>query len=140
MSLDPAMRAWLNDTKRSYTAPVKLGSVMRSGGLGVVVKTGEGSTLSVGDEVYGTIGKLFSVTMQSFADNIAGWSEFAVMNDKDLTKLIVPKGAEVLDYLGVLGSAGLTAYFVSIVLYTIDINSPFHRAYSTLETSKPAKP
>lgn len=64
MSLDPAMRAWLNDTKRSYTAPVKLGEVMRSGGLGVVVKTGEGSTLSVGDDVYGTIGESTANTQQ----------------------------------------------------------------------------
>lgn len=56
MSLDPAMRSWLNDSKRAYTAPVKLGQVMRSMGLGIVVKIGEGSSFKVGDEVSGTLG------------------------------------------------------------------------------------
>ena len=51
ISLDPAMRSWLNDNKRAYTPPVKLGEVMRAAGLGVVVQVGEGSKFAVGDEV-----------------------------------------------------------------------------------------
>jgi NADPH-dependent curcumin reductase CurA len=36
LSLDPAMRGWMNEGK-SYIAPVGLGEVMRAGGIGVVV-------------------------------------------------------------------------------------------------------
>lgn len=59
ISLDPAMRSWLNDSKRAYTPPVKLGEVMRSVGLGVVVQVGEGSKFIVGDEISGVVGKFY---------------------------------------------------------------------------------
>ncbi len=36
LSLDPAMRGWMNEGK-SYIPPVGLGEVMRAGGIGVVV-------------------------------------------------------------------------------------------------------
>ena len=36
LSLDPAMRGWMNEGK-SYIRPVALGEVMRAGGVGVVV-------------------------------------------------------------------------------------------------------
>ena len=58
ISLDPAMRSWLNDNKRAYTPPVKLGEVMRAAGLGIVVQVGERSKLAVGDEVSGVVGEL----------------------------------------------------------------------------------
>lgn len=58
ISLDPAMRSWLNDNKRAYTPPVKLGEVMRAAGLGIVVQVGEGSKFSPGDEVSGVVGEL----------------------------------------------------------------------------------
>lgn len=58
ISLDPAMRSWLNDNKRAYTPPVKLGEVMRAAGLGIVVQVGEGSKFSVGDEISGVVGEL----------------------------------------------------------------------------------
>jgi NADPH-dependent curcumin reductase CurA len=59
LSLDPAMRGWLNDSKRSYIAPVKLGEVMRSLGLGIVVRVGAGSKFAVGDLVSGAFGSSF---------------------------------------------------------------------------------
>lgn len=55
ISLDPAMRGWLRDV-RSYVPPVKIGEVMRSGGLGVVVSVGEGSKFQKGDLVQGRFG------------------------------------------------------------------------------------
>ncbi len=36
LSLDPAMRGWMNEGK-SYSPPVGIGEVMRAGGVGVVV-------------------------------------------------------------------------------------------------------
>ena len=56
LSLDPAMRGWLRDT-RSYVPPVQIGEVMRAGGLATVVEVGEGSKLRTGDVVQCTPGK-----------------------------------------------------------------------------------
>jgi hypothetical protein len=39
LSLDPAMRGWMNEGK-SYIPPVGIGEVMRAGGVGVVVASG----------------------------------------------------------------------------------------------------
>ncbi|TRM64225.1 hypothetical protein BD626DRAFT_491147 [Schizophyllum amplum] len=94
LSLDPAMRGWLND-KRSYLPPVQIGETMRSGGLGVVAKAGEGVKLAVGDAVQCT----------------PGWTEYAVLKAASCTKIILPPGTQVLDYLNTLGSPGMTAYF-----------------------------
>src|SRR5215216_4994515 len=38
LSLDPAMRGWMNDV-RSYIPPVGIGEVMRAGGVGRVVES-----------------------------------------------------------------------------------------------------
>src|SRR5882762_9906861 len=57
LSLDPAMRGWLRDT-RSYIPPVQIGEVMRATGLGTVVKTGNGSRFEKGDMVQATLGEL----------------------------------------------------------------------------------
>ncbi|KAF5342506.1 hypothetical protein D9611_001526 [Ephemerocybe angulata] len=94
LSLDPAMRGYIRDA-RSYLPPVKIGEVMRAGGIGVVVRAGLGSKFKVGDYVSGAW----------------GMQEYAVVKDKYLEKLDLPAGVEPLDYLNVLGSSGLTAYF-----------------------------
>src|SRR5262249_43215860 len=54
ISLDPAMRGWMNDA-RSYVPPVGLGEVMRAGAAGrVIASNAEG--LSEGDTVTGMLG------------------------------------------------------------------------------------
>ena len=40
LSLDPAMRGWMNDAK-SYIPPVGIGEVMRAGGIGKVIASQE---------------------------------------------------------------------------------------------------
>ncbi len=96
LSLDPAMRGWLRDV-RSYLPPVQIGEVMRAAGLGVVVAS-TSKNFKEGDHVAGT----------------TGWQEFAVLKDKQLTKLdLSTPGVELLDFLGPLGSSGQTAYWVS---------------------------
>ncbi|KZT20166.1 NAD(P)-binding protein [Neolentinus lepideus HHB14362 ss-1] len=94
LSLDPAMRGWLNDT-RSYLPPVQIGEVMRAAGLGKVVEAGKGAGFEPGDLVAGTF----------------GWTEYAIVKAKAVEKIVLPKGAELLDFLGPLGSSGMTAYF-----------------------------
>ena len=49
ISLDPAMRGWMNDGK-SYIEPVQIGSVMRAGTVGKVLKS-TSSQFSEGDHV-----------------------------------------------------------------------------------------
>ncbi|CDO70644.1 hypothetical protein BN946_scf184756.g10 [Trametes cinnabarina] len=93
VSIDPAMRGWLNDA-RSYVPPVKIGEVMRAGGIAEVVEAGPGSAFKKGDIVFGSF----------------GWAEYAVVQDKHAQKLQWP-GMDILDFLGPLGATGMTAYF-----------------------------
>ena len=60
ISLDPAMRGWLRDT-RSYVPPVQIGEVMRAQGLGTVIEVGGGSEFRVGDLVKSTCGEWIGV-------------------------------------------------------------------------------
>ncbi|KAJ7773258.1 alcohol dehydrogenase [Mycena metata] len=94
MSLDPAMRSYIRE-KGGYMAPVKIGEVMRSNGLGVVVQAGSQTTHPVGQLVAGSF----------------GWTEFALMKAAEVQTITVPKGAEPLDFLYTLGLSGLSAYF-----------------------------
>lgn len=97
LSLDPAMRGWLNDT-RSYIKPVQIGEVMRGSSVGLVLAS-KSSKFKVGELV---------------VTNNAGWSEYAVLSDAVCEK--VPDTGEgvrrsAIDALSVLGLTGLTAYF-----------------------------
>ena len=49
LSLDPAMRGWMNEGK-SYIAPVGIGEVMRAGGVGTVIAS-KSPSFAVGDTV-----------------------------------------------------------------------------------------
>lgn len=93
LSLDPAMRGWLNPT-RSYIPPVEIGAVMRGTGIGLIVAS-KSSKFPVG----------------TYASGLCGWSEYVVLKDKHVDKLDLPHGAVLTDTLGVLGMTGLTAYF-----------------------------
>lgn len=92
ISLDPAMRGWMNEGK-SYIKPVGLGEVMRAGGVGQVVESNE-PKLPVGSYVVGT----------------TGVQDYAIGTVKDFT-LIDAKLAPLPRYLGALGMPGMTAYF-----------------------------
>jgi NADPH-dependent curcumin reductase CurA len=93
LSLDPAMRGWLNPT-RSYIPPVALGAVMRGSGIGLITAS-RSSKFPVG----------------TYATGLCGWSEYAILADTDVEALDLPSGAVPTDALGVLGMTGLTAYF-----------------------------
>ncbi len=54
ISLDPAMRGWMND-RRSYVPPVGIGEVMRAGGVGRVVASRH-ADFKEGDHVSGIFG------------------------------------------------------------------------------------
>lgn len=62
------------------------------------------------------IGKVVASKSSNFAVGnyvtaSSGWTELAVVKEKDLTLLEVPANGQVTDALGVLGATGITAYF-----------------------------
>ena len=97
LSLDPAMRGWMNEGK-SYIPPVGIGEVMRAGGVGVVVAS-KNPAYAVGDHVYASLG------VQEYA-NIPE-SEF---KRAGLVKVDLRVGTPT-QWLNVLGMPGMTAYF-----------------------------
>jgi NADPH-dependent curcumin reductase CurA len=92
LSLDPAMRGWMNDAK-SYIAPVAIGEVMRAGGVGKVIAS-QNPKFAVGDYLSG----------------MTGVQDYCLTDGKGFAK-IDPKLAPLPVYLNVLGMPGLTAYF-----------------------------
>jgi len=92
VSLDPAMRGWMN-AGRSYIAPVEIGAVMRAGGVARICES-KLAGFEVGDHVY----------------CLTGVQQFFASDGKDVQK-IDPKIAPLPTFLGALGMTGLTAYF-----------------------------
>lgn len=93
VSLDPAMRGWMNDAK-SYIAPMEIGSVMRSGSVGEVVKAKNHPRFKVGDFVSGN----------------GGVQQYAV-SDGTGYHAVDPSLAPLPIYISTLGMPGMTAYF-----------------------------
>ncbi len=93
ISLDPAMRGWMNVGK-SYIRPVEIGEIMRAGGLGRVIVS-ENDRFKASDFVVGTFG------VQEYFFSKAG---------KSLVK-IDPALAPFSHWLNALGMTGMTAYF-----------------------------
>jgi NADPH-dependent curcumin reductase CurA len=92
LSLDPAMRGWMNDAK-SYIRPVGIGEVMRAGGAGKVLAS-KHPKFSQGDLVSGAFGV----------------QQYAVSDGKGVVK-VDTRFASLPTYLGTLGMPGMTAYF-----------------------------
>ncbi|HYB29164.1 MAG TPA: NADP-dependent oxidoreductase [Solirubrobacteraceae bacterium] len=92
LSLDPAMRGWMNDG-RSYVPPVAIGEVMRGGGLGRVTDSRH-PDFNAGDLVSG----MFGIQRYALSDGQG-------VRNVDTTLAPAPV------HLGTLGMTGLTAYF-----------------------------
>ena len=93
LSLDPAMRGWMNESKASYIPPVGLGDVMRALAVGKITASSN-PKFAVGDHVSGLLGV----------------QEYAISDGNGLQK-VDPKLAPLPTYLSALGMPGLTAYF-----------------------------
>jgi NADPH-dependent curcumin reductase CurA len=92
ISLDPAMRGWINEA-RSYMPPVGIGEVMRALGVGIVTAS-RNPRFAVGDHVSGSFGV----------------QEYALTDGRGVTK-VDPRIAPLPKYLSVFGMTGMTAYF-----------------------------
>jgi len=91
MSVDPYMRGRMNDTP-SYIPPFALGAVLEGSAIGEVVASRDAS-IPVGATV----------------SHFLGWREYAVVEAAGAT-VVDPALARPQDYLGALGTTGLTAY------------------------------
>jgi NADPH-dependent curcumin reductase len=95
ISLDPAMRGWMNEG-RSYIPPVGIGEVMRALGIGKVVAS-KNPEFAVGDVVSGGFGV----------------QEYCLVTDVrkvGLNRIDLRLGAPA-QWLNALGMPGMTAYF-----------------------------
>lgn len=92
ISLDPAMRGWMNDA-RSYIPPVQLGEVMRAGSIGKVVAS-KHPDFKEGDVLTGW----------------GGVQQYSVANAEGFYK-VDTRLAPMPTYIGTLGMPGMTAYF-----------------------------
>lgn len=104
LSLDPAMRGWLDDV-RSYVPPVPIGGVMRGSVIGRVLAS-HSPRAQAGDYVVASTG------WQEVA--VAGPKEFETIGEimgTGATGTGLGKGIKLTDLQGVLGLTGLTAYF-----------------------------
>ena len=93
ISLDPAMRGWLNTTK-SYIEPVEIGDVMRAGTVGEVIEANNHPYYKVGD----------------FLSGWGGVQQYTLTDGKGFYP-VNPKLAPLPTYIGTLGMPGMTAYF-----------------------------
>jgi NADPH-dependent curcumin reductase CurA len=92
LSLDPAMRGWMNEGK-SYIPPVGIGEVMRALGVGKVIASNN-PKFAVGDYVNGALG-----VQDYFLGEPRGFYK------------VDPTLAPLPRYLSALGMTGMTAYF-----------------------------
>src|SRR6266481_1918400 len=88
ISLDPAMRGWMNEGK-SYIAPVGIGEVMRAGAAGRVIAS-KNPAFAVGDHVTGAFGV----------------QEYALSDGAGVTKVDLAFAALPV-YLSTLGMPGM---------------------------------
>jgi NADPH-dependent curcumin reductase CurA len=97
LSLDPAMRGWMNEGK-SYIPPVGIGEVMRAGGVGRVVASNN-PAFAVGDAVTGSLGV----------------QEYCLLPENELRRAglarIDLRAGSWTQWLNVLGMPGMTGYF-----------------------------
>lgn len=93
ISLDPAMRGWMNDS-RSYIPPVAIGDVMRAGSVGKIIDAKGNTPFAVGDYVTGWGG------VQTH--HVCDGKGFYPVNTA---------WAELPHFIGSLGMPGMTAYF-----------------------------
>lgn len=92
LSLDPAMRGWINDAP-NYSEPVPIGGVMRGFTVGEVTASNH-PDYAVGEFVSGR----------------QGWREWAISDGNDIDRKVDPDAAPASTALHMLGMTGMTAY------------------------------
>lgn len=92
LSVDPAMRVWLKEDP-GYVPPVEIGDVMRAGGIARVVES-KVAGIEAGDYVMARL----------------GWQSHPTIGSEGMHRLD-PELGSLEDWIGPLGTTGLTAWF-----------------------------
>ena len=96
LSLDPAMRGWMNEGK-SYIPPVEIGAVMRAGGVGKVIASNN-AAFAVGDYVNAGLDV----------------QEYCLIPEEQIKRsgmFKIDARLGLTSWLNVLGMPGMTGYF-----------------------------
>jgi NADPH-dependent curcumin reductase len=101
LSLDPAMRGWMNDA-RSYVPPVGIGEVMRAGGVGEVLAS-EHPRFEAGDHVTGMTGNPESAALPVYLGTLGMPGMTAYFGLLEIGK---PKAGETVVVSGAAGAVG----------------------------------
>lgn len=94
ISMEPAIRGWLDDNDKNYFEPLPIGAVMRAPSMGQVIKSNLPG-YAPGDYIRG----------------LMGWEDYTIA-DKDtilLQKLDIAPDMPLSHYVGALGGSGLTS-------------------------------
>lgn len=98
ITIDPAIRGWLNEAGSGYLPGVEIGTAVRAGGASVVVES-----------------HCDSLPIGALVTSMNNWQDYSIATD-DPNRVFdvatpVPEGADVLAACTVLAQAGWTAYF-----------------------------
>lgn len=93
LSIDPTIRTWMDDVP-GYLPPIAVGEVVRSAGIGEVVRSNSGR-YKPGALVFGT----------------PGWQDYVLADEGAASMQILPDGIDPTAALSVFGVTGMTAYF-----------------------------
>ena len=93
LSIDPTIRTWMDDVQ-GYLPPIALDEVVRSAGVGEVVRS-KSDRYRVGDLVFG----------------MTGWQDYTLADEGAHAMQPLPAGIDPTAALSVFGTTGMTAYF-----------------------------
>ena len=94
ISMEPAIRGWLDDNDKNYFDPIPIGGTLRAPALGQVVAS-----------------KLEGFAPGDYMRGLVGWEDYSIAN-KDtvlLKKLDIAPDVPLTHYVGTLGGSGLTS-------------------------------
>jgi NADPH-dependent curcumin reductase CurA len=94
ISMEPAIRGWLDDNDKNYFDPIPIGGVLLAPAMGQVVES-----------------KLAGFQAGDFIRGLMGWEDYSIAN-KDtilLQKLDIAPDMPLTYYVGALGGSGLTS-------------------------------
>lgn len=93
ISIDPTIRTWMDDAP-GYLPPIGIDEVVRSGGVGEVIKSNTGA-YSEGDMLFG----------------MTGWQDYVIADEGEHAMQALPAGLAPTSALSIFGITGMTAYF-----------------------------
>jgi len=93
ISIDPTIRTWMDDAP-GYLPPIGIDEVIRSGGVGEVLKSNS-DAYAEGDMLFG----------------MTGWQDYVIADSGERAMQALPAGLAPTAALSIFGITGMTAYF-----------------------------